>query len=76
MQLDESISLDTFKYTAWRKVMGKAYGIYIDVLLIISDASGTNALYTLNGRKVTFDQLGRSDRVIDKKYLAICDGGV
>ena len=34
LQFDESIKLDEFQYTAWRKLIGLHYNIWVDVLLI------------------------------------------
>lgn len=65
LQFDESIKFDGFKYTAWRKLIGIHYNIWVDVLLI-----SNNILVTLDGKTVDFSELGRSTVVVDKKYLA------
>lgn len=65
LQFDYSIKFDQYQYTTWRKLIGEIYGIHVDVLLISDDE-----LVTLNGKTVNFNQLGRSEIVIDKKYLA------
>lgn len=66
LQLDESIKFDNFKYTAWRKLIGETYNIWVDVLLIDDDKS----LYTLNGTVVEFASLQRSSVIVDKSFLA------
>lgn len=65
LQLDWDIKLDDYKYTAWRRLIGDIYAIYVDVLLIKN-----KKLYRLSGEMVDFDQLDRSDVTVDKKYLA------
>jgi adenylate cyclase class IV len=69
LQLDFEITQDKYLYTAWRKIIGKSYDIWVDVLLIASD----DKLYTLDGNVIHFDDLGRSNVVVDKKYLARFD---
>jgi hypothetical protein len=68
LKFDYSIELDSFKYTAWRKVLGKVYNIRVDVLLI-----GSSGLYDLEGVPILFESLGRSEILVDKKYLGIMD---
>ena len=68
LQIDLSIKIDKYRYTAWRKVIGITYGIRVDVLLICN-----NNLYKLNGEKVCFEYLGRSDVNVDKQYLGKFD---
>ena len=68
LDIDHAIEFDEYRYTAWRKVIGIKYGIRTDVYLIKD-----NQLYTLDGDTVDFDELSRSDIVIDKKYLGIMD---
>ena len=65
IQLDTSIKFDEFKYTAWRKFIGKMYNLHIDVLLIKD-----NSLYDLKGKLYNFDEIGRSNTIISKEYLA------
>lgn len=66
LQFDNEIEFDEYHYTAWRKVIGEKYDIYVDVLLIKD-----GKLYTLDCMEVDFDTLGRSDVIIDKKFLGI-----
>ena len=66
LQFDNEIEFDEYHYTAWRKVIGKKYGIYVDVLLIKD-----GKLYTLDCVEIDFDTLGRSDVMVDKKFLGI-----
>ena len=68
LQIDPSIKDDKYKYTIWRKFIGKIYNIRVDVLLISDDN-----LYTLKNEKVNFDDLKRSNIVIDRQYLAKFD---
>ena len=68
LQLDLDIKLDDHKYTAWRKLIGTIYGIKVEVLLIYEDV-----LYTLNNRKISFNDIGRSNTYVDKQYLAKFD---
>lgn len=68
LQFDESIKFDEYKYTVWRKFIGKQYNIHVDVLLICNDM-----LINLNGDEIKFQDLGRSDAVINKDYLAKFD---
>lgn len=63
---DLSISNDNYKYTMWRRIVGKTYGIQVDVLLIIEDT-----LYDLDGYEVPFTTLERSSITVDKKFLCI-----
>lgn len=65
LQFEESIKFDHYKYTAWRKLIGEIYNIYVDVLLIHD-----NSLYTLNNENIDFNKLKRSSKIIDKNYLA------
>lgn len=65
LQFQESIKLDPFKYTAWRKLIGQTYNIRVDVLLI-----GNDSLMKLDGSTVNFEELERSQVVVDQKYLA------
>ncbi len=65
VQLEETIKFDNYKYTAWRKLLGETYGVYVDVLLIFD-----NELYTLDNRKIKFEDLGRSQIQISKDQLA------
>jgi hypothetical protein len=67
LQLDMSIKFDDYKYTGWRKLIGEAYGIRVDVLLI--DVANLK-LYDLDGNECEFAKLGRSPVVVDKTYLA------
>ena len=66
LKFDYSIEFDNYHYTAWRKVIGEIYGIYVDVLLIKE-----SKLYTLDCKEIMFETLQRSDCVVDKKYLGI-----
>jgi hypothetical protein len=68
LDIDHDIEFDEYRYTAWRKVIGISYGIRTGVYLI-KDLK----LYTLEGEEYDFDKLGRSDIMIDKKYLGIMD---
>lgn len=63
LQFDNEIEFDEYHYTAWRKVIGKKYGIYVDVLLIKDEK-----LYTLDCIEVDFDTLGRSNVIVDKNF--------
>jgi adenylate cyclase class 2 len=65
LQFDETIKLDSLKYTAFRKLLGITYNIYVDVLLICDDK-----LYTLQNEIIDFADLERSNVVVDKKYLS------
>jgi hypothetical protein len=69
LKFDYIIEHDKYKYTAWRKFIGTTYNIYVDVLLISND----NKLYNLKGDKVDFNDLKRSDILINKEYLAKFD---
>lgn len=58
LQFDESISMDNFKYTAWRKLLGQVYNIYVDVILIHRNDQWRSCIYncfTLDGKKVYFN---------------------
>ena len=68
LKFDYNIEFDMFRYTAWRKVLGQTYGIRVDVLLIKDDK-----LYTLSGKEKKFSDLGRSEHLIDKQFLAVMD---
>lgn len=68
LQLDLDIKFDNHKYTAFRKVIGKIYNIKVDVLLIHD-----NKLYTLNNNVINFNDIGRSNIYVDKKYLSPID---
>lgn len=65
LDFDFDIESDEFTYTAWRKFLGKTYNIRVDVLLIKN-----GMLYTLSGNIIDFKTLGRSQILVDKKYLA------
>ena len=65
IQLSESIKFDDYQYTVWRKFIGKVYNIRVDVLIIYD-----NKLYTLDNQIIEFNSLGRSNVIVDKKYLA------
>lgn len=68
LDIDHDIEFDEYRYTAWRKVIGVTYGIRTGVYLIKD-----SKLYTLEGEEVDFNELGRSDVIVDKKYLGIMD---
>ncbi len=68
LQFDSSIEFDGWRYTAWRKVLGTAYNIRVEVLLIHGDR-----LYKITGEEVFFDSLGRSDILVSKEYLGKYD---
>lgn len=68
LQFDLSIEFDEWRYTAWRKVIGQIYNIRVEVLLI-----NGNGLFELNGSEIKFEELGHSNVLVDKKYLAKCD---
>jgi hypothetical protein len=72
LQLDLDIAKDDYKYTAWRKFIGKEYDIRVDVLLIAPDLTDSSKLqlYTLEGDAIQFNTLSRSDKIIDKEFLA------
>jgi hypothetical protein len=65
LDFDNTIENDGFTYTAWRRFLGETYKTRIDVLLIKN-----STLYTLDGKIVDFNTLGRSDIWVDQKYLA------
>lgn len=67
LQFDMSIENDMWVYTAWRKVIGIVHDVRVNVLLI-HDMN----LYMLDGTKINFDDLGRSNVWIDKDYLGKC----
>lgn len=69
LQLDLNIKYDDYKYTGWRRLIGKIYNIYVDVLLIASN----DKLYTLDGQIINFYDLKRSNVIVDKKYLGKFD---
>ena len=68
LDIDHKIEFDNYRYTAWRKVLGKSYNIRVEVYLIKNEK-----LYTLKGEEVDFNKLGRSDILVDKKFLGIMD---
>lgn len=67
IQLDPSIAHDNYQYTAWRKLLGQAYGFKADVLLI---SLSNDKLYTIEGKEVSFESLSRSAHFIDRSFLA------
>lgn len=69
LQFQENIKQDSFRYTAWRKLLGKIYNARVDVLLI-KIFSKHIKLYTLAGKIVNFEDLGKSNIQISDKYLA------
>lgn len=68
LDIDHQIEFDDYRYTAWRKVLGNSYDIRVEVYLIKNEK-----LYTLKGEEIDFNKLGRSDIVVDKKFLGIMD---
>jgi adenylate cyclase class IV len=68
VQLDPVIAHDGYKYTCWRKLIGRAHNFRADVLLVTGDR-----LVALDGTGVDFDALGRSPRVIGAALLARFD---
>lgn len=68
LRFDYGIEFDDYKYTAWRKVIGKIYNIRVEVLLIKN-----KKLYDLKGNEILFESLERSDVYVDRKYLGIID---
>lgn len=68
LRFDKNIDSDSYRYTGWRKVIGIAYGIRVEVLLLKN-----GNLYDLNGSIVDISSIKRSKHVISKKYLGILD---
>lgn len=68
LQFDENIKFNEYKYTVWRKFIGNKYNIYVDVLLIFQDK-----LINLKGEEIKFEDLERSNVIINKEYLAKFD---
>lgn len=72
LKFDYKLEFDRFRYTAWRKFIGKTYNAYIDVLLI--DVKDDNyQLYNLKGNIIDFNSLGRSRILVDADLLAKFD---
>lgn len=68
LQFDMSIELDEWRYTAWRKVLDVKNNIRVGVLLIWDDK-----LFTIEGKAIDFNSLGRSNIWIDKNLLGKID---
>ena len=75
LQLDFEIKDDSYRYTAWRKLIGQAYGIRVGVYLINKDMNGYDSyeMFDLDGESVHFEDFVRSDLHIDKTFLAKFD---
>lgn len=71
LQIDLSIRKESTKYTMWRRMVGKHYGVRVGVLLLIKlDKNSPFSLVDLHGSVVNPSTVGRSDVYVHRSFLA------
>lgn len=69
LQFDPKIAFNNYKYTSWRKFLGKLYNTYVDVFLIYKENESLK-LVSLKNEEIDFNQLKMSNIIVSEEHLA------